>query len=101
MIHSTAIISKSAKIDSSVTIGPYSIIGENVVILENTKLESHVVIKKNTSIGRNNKIYQFASIGEDPQDLKFNNEETTLVIGDNNTYIFSVNANRKVRFWDK
>ena len=86
MIHSTAIISKSAKIDSSVTIGPYSIIGENVVILENTILESHVVIKKNTTIGRNNKIYQFASIGEDPQDLKFNNEETYLFIGDNNVF---------------
>ena len=86
MIHPTAIISKSAKIDSSVTIGPYSIIGENVVILENTILESHVVIKKNTTIGRNNKIYQFASIGEDPQDLKFNNEETTLIIGDNNVF---------------
>ena len=86
MIHPTAIISKSAKIDSSVTVGPYSIIGENVVILENTTLESHVVIKKNTSIGRNNKIYQFASIGEDPQDLKFNNEETNLIIGDNNVF---------------
>ena len=86
MIHPTAIISKSAKIDSSVTIGPYSIIGENVVILENTILESHVVIKKNTSLGRNNKIYQFASIGEDPQDLKFNNEETNLIIGDNNIF---------------
>ena len=86
MIHSTAIISKSAKIDSSVTVGPYSIIGDNVLILENTILESHVVIKKNTTIGRNNKIYQFASIGEDPQDLKFNNEETTLVIGDNNVF---------------
>ena len=86
MIHSTAIISKSAKIDSSVVIGPYSIIGDNVVISENTKLESHVVIKKNTSIGRNNKIHQFASIGEDPQDLKFDNEETSLVIGDNNVF---------------
>ena len=86
MIHSTAIISKSAKIDSSVTVGPYSIIGDNVLILENTILESHVVIKKNTTIGRNNKIYQFASIGEDPQDLNFNNEETTLVIGDNNVF---------------
>ena len=86
MIHPTAIISKSAKIDSSVTVGPYSIIGENVVILENTILESHVVIKKNTTIGRNNKIYQFASIGEDPQDLKFNNEETYLFIGDNNVF---------------
>ena len=86
MIHSTAIISKSAKIDSSVTIGPYSIIGENVVILKNTTLESHVVIKKNTSIGQNNKIYQFASIGEDPQDLKFDDEETNLIIGDNNVF---------------
>jgi len=86
MIHSTAIISKSAEIDTSVVIGPYSIIGDNVNIAANTILEGHVVIKKNTTIGVNNKIYQFASIGEDPQDLKFHDEETVLNIGDNNVF---------------
>ena len=86
MIHPTAIICKSAEIDSSVVIGPYSVIGDNVNIAANTILESHVVVKKNTTIGINNKIYQFASIGEDPQDLKFNDEETILTIGDNNVF---------------
>ncbi len=86
MIHPTAIISKSAEIDMSVTIGPYSVIGDNVNIGANTILESHVVVKKNTTIGLNNKFYQFSSIGEDPQDLKFQGEETTLNIGDNNIF---------------
>ena len=86
MIHPTAIICKSAEIDTSVVIVPYSVSGENVNIAANTILESHVVVKKNTTIGINNKIYQFASIGEDPQDLKFNDEETILTIGDNNVF---------------
>ena len=80
MIHPTAIICKSAEIDTSVVIGPYSVIGENVNIAANTILESHVVVKKNTTIGINNKIYQFASIGEDPQDLKFNDVNSKLLI---------------------
>ena len=86
MIHSTAIISKSAKIDSSVKVGPYSIIDDNVQIAANSIIESHVVIRNHTSIGENNHIYQFASIGEDPQDLKYNGEDTKLVIGDNNIF---------------
>ncbi len=86
MIHSTAIISKSAQIDSSVKIGPYSIINDNVEIAANSIIEPHVVIKNHTSIGRNNHIYQFASIGDDPQDLKYNGEDTKLVIGDNNIF---------------
>ncbi len=83
-IHSTAIIDKSAQIDSSASIGPYCIIGENVVIGADTILNSHVVVGKNTTIGKNNHIYQFASIGETPQDKKFDGEETYLHIGDNN-----------------
>ena len=86
MIHSTAIIAKSAEIDSSVKIGAYSIIDDNVQIAANSIIESHVVIKNYTSIGKNNHIYQFASIGEDPQDLKYNGEQTKLVIGDNNIF---------------
>ena len=86
MIHSTAIISESAKIDSSVKVGPYSIIDDNVEIAANSIIESHVVIKNHTSIGKNNHIYQFASIGEDPQDLKYNGEQTNLTIGDNNIF---------------
>ncbi len=84
MIHKTAIIDNKAKINSNVSIGAYSIIGANVEIGENSIIQSHVGILGNTKIGKNNKIYSFASIGNDPQDLKFNDEQTKLEIGDGN-----------------
>ena len=84
MIHKTAIVDSKAKISSSVNIAPYCVIGPNVEIGENAKIHSHVNISGNTKIGKNNKIYPFASIGNDPQDLKYNGEETKLIIGDNN-----------------
>jgi len=85
VIHKSSIIDTKAKIDSSVKIGPYSVIGPNVEINENTIIHSHVNISGHTKIGKGNKIYPFASIGNDPQDLKYNEEETKLVIGDKNT----------------
>ncbi len=84
MIHNTAIVDSKAKISNSVNIGPYSVIGPNVEIGENVIIHSHVNISGNTKIGNKNKIYPFASIGNDPQDLKYNGEETKLVIGNNN-----------------
>ena len=84
MIHKTAIVDVKAKVSSSVEIGPYCVIGPNVEIGENVKIHSHVNIFGNTLIGKGNKIYPFASIGNDPQDLKYNGEETKLIIGDNN-----------------
>ena len=84
MIHNTAIIDSKAKIHNDVSVGPYSIIGANVEIEENTEIQSHVSILGNTKIGKNNKIYPFASIGNDPQDLKFQGEETKLEIGNDN-----------------
>ena len=84
MIHNTAVINTKAIIAKNVKIGPYCVIGPNVQIDENTIIHSHVSISGNTIIGKNNKIYPFASIGNDPQDLKYNGEETKLVIGDNN-----------------
>ena len=84
MIHKTAIVDSKAKISSSVNIGPYCVIGPNVEINENVKILSHVNISGNTKIGKGNKIYPFASIGNDPQDLKYNGEKTKLIIGDNN-----------------
>ena len=84
MIHQTAIVDSKAKISKNVKIGPYSVIGPNVEIDEETEIQSHVNIKGNTKIGRNNKIYPFSSIGNDPQDLKFQGEETKLEIGHNN-----------------
>jgi len=84
MIHKTAIVDVKAKISASANIGPYCVIGPNVMIGDNVKIHSHVNIAGNTIIGKDNKIYPFASIGNDPQDLKYNGEETKLIIGDNN-----------------
>ena len=85
MIHETAIIDAKAVIANNVQIGPYSIIGAEVEIGAGTVIGPHVVIKGATQIGIDNRIFQFASIGEDPQDLKFHGEKSRLVIGDRNT----------------
>lgn len=85
MIHETAIIDESAVIASEVQIGPYSIIGADVEIKAGTVIGPHVVVKGPTTIGKDNRIFQFASIGEDPQDLKFHGEKSRLDIGDRNT----------------
>lgn len=85
MIHSTAIIHPSAQIDPSVEIGPYAVIGEHVSIAAGTTVGPHSVIEGWTEIGKNNKIFQFASIGAVPQDLKFHGEKSSLRIGDGNT----------------
>ena len=84
MIDKHAIVHPSAKIAADVTIGPGCIIGEHVEIGKNTWVGPHVVIQGPTVIGENNKIYQFASIGNDPQDLTYNEEPTRLEIGHNN-----------------
>jgi len=85
MIHPTAIVADSAVIADDVEIGPYSVIGEDVEIGAGTRIDSHVVVNGPTKIGTDNHIYQFASIGDDPQDKKYANEPTRLTIGDRNT----------------
>ena len=84
-IHPTAIVSGKANIGDDVRIGPYTIIGDNVSIRSGTRIGSHVVINGPTDVGGNNQIYQFASIGDDPQDKKYRGEPTRLTIGDRNT----------------
>ncbi len=84
MIDPKAIIDIKAEIDEDVTIGPFSIIGADVKIGSGSHIGPHVVIKGSTSIGKENRIYQFTSIGEDPQDQKYADEETRLVIGERN-----------------
>ena len=84
MIHKTAIINSKAKISKNVEIGPYTIIGPNVEIEDGVSIQSHVNITGYTKIGKNNKIYPFASIGSDPQDLKYKGEKTKLLIGESN-----------------
>lgn len=84
-IHPTAIIDSKAELDSSVTVGAYTTIGAHVRVDADTRIGSHVVLQGPTTIGKNNQIFQFSSLGEEPQDKKYRNEPTTLEIGDNNT----------------
>ncbi|MFI8617918.1 acyl-ACP--UDP-N-acetylglucosamine O-acyltransferase [Acidovorax sp. NPDC077693] len=84
-IHPTAIIADGARIDPSVTVGPYAVIGPQVVIGPGCTVGAHCVIEGRTTIGKDNRIFQFASLGADPQDKKYKGEDTELVIGDRNT----------------
>lgn len=86
MIHAKAVIDPSAKIAGNVSIGPFSVVGPNVEIGQDTWIGNNVNIRCNTKIGKENKIYSFASIGDDPQDLKYSGEETWLEIGDRNKF---------------
>ncbi len=85
MIHPAAIVDSAARIGANVEIGPYSIIGPDVEIGDDTEIGPHVVIKGHTRIGRENRIFQFCSLGEMPQDKKYSGEPTRLEIGDRNT----------------
>ena len=84
MIDSSAIIDPAATLGENVTVGPWTTIGPDVEIGDNCHIASHVVIKGPSKIGSNNKIYQFATIGDDTPDLKYKGEPTRLIIGDNN-----------------
>lgn len=84
-IHPTAIVDEKAVLGSGTEVGAYSIIGPQVVLGENCWVGNHVNLTGNTDIGKNTKIYHFASIGEVPQDKKYQGEDTRLVIGENNT----------------
>jgi len=94
MIDSRAIIDSTAKIGKDVTIGPFSVIGANVEIGDGSWVGSNAVIKGRTKIGKENKIFQFASIGEDPQDQKYKGEDTGLEIGDRNIFREFTTINR-------
>ncbi|MCP4302112.1 MAG: acyl-ACP--UDP-N-acetylglucosamine O-acyltransferase, partial [Gammaproteobacteria bacterium] len=85
MIHATAIVSDQAVLADDVVVGPYAVIADEVEIGSGTRIDGHVVINGPTKIGENNHVYQFASIGDDPQDKKYGGEPTRLVIGDRNT----------------
>ena len=94
MIHPSAIIDKSAKLDMDVTVGPYSVIGADVEIKSGSAIGSHVLIEGPSLIGKQNKIFSFATIGGDPQDKKYDGEKTYLEIGDNNIFREVVTVNR-------
>ncbi len=84
-IHPTALVDPAAKVDASVEIGAYTVVGPHVQIGAGTRIGPHVVIEGHTTIGRDNHIFQFASIGAAPQDKKYAGEPTQLIIGDGNT----------------
>jgi UDP-N-acetylglucosamine acyltransferase len=94
MIDPRAVISPQAQIGADVQIGPFSIIGADVVIGAGTWIGPHVVINGPTRIGAGNKIFQFASLGDAPQDKKYQGEPTRLEIGDRNVFRESVTVNR-------
>src|SRR6516165_7650443 len=83
-IHPTAIVAPGAMLAQDVVIGPYCIVGENVTLDSGVMLRSHVVVEGRTAIGAGTRIFPFASIGLEPQDLKYNGEESALVIGRDN-----------------
>jgi UDP-N-acetylglucosamine acyltransferase len=84
-IHETAVVDRRAEIDSDVEIGPYSLVGKHVRIGKGCRVKSHVVIEGRTTLGEGNVIFQFATVGSVPQDLKYKGEPSELIIGDRNT----------------
>jgi UDP-N-acetylglucosamine acyltransferase len=94
VIDPRAVVASSARVDDSAQVGAFTIIGDDVEIGRNSRIEPHVVIKGPTSIGADNHIFQFASIGDDPQDKKYKGQRTRLVIGDRNTIRESCTINR-------
>jgi len=94
VIHPQAIVDPGARIADDVTIGPWTVIGPDVEIGPATVIESHVVVKGPTRIGARNRIYQFSSVGEATPDLKYRNEPTRLVIGDENVIRENVTIHR-------
>ena len=85
MIHPTAIVHPGARLASDVAVGPYAVIGDEVEIDAGSSIGAHTVIQGPTRIGRDNRIFQFASLGEIPQDKKYRGERTALEIGNGNT----------------
>ena len=85
-VHPNSFISEKVLLGKNVKIGPFCYLDGNIKIGDNTELKSHVVVSGNTSIGKNNTFYPFSNIGCDPQDLKYEGEESHLIIGNNNIF---------------
>jgi UDP-N-acetylglucosamine acyltransferase len=83
-IHATAIVDPGAELDTDVEVGPYTVIGGGVKIGKGTRIKSHVVIEGRTTLGEANLVFQFATVGSGPQDLKYKGEPSELVIGNHN-----------------
>jgi UDP-N-acetylglucosamine acyltransferase len=93
-IHPSAVVSSNAELADGVEIGPYSTVGDHVAIGRDTAIGAHVVIEGHTRIGERNRIYPFSSIGTPPQDIGYHNEDTRLIMGNDNTVREYVTINR-------
>lgn len=93
-VHQNALIDSGAEIGANVSIGPFSVIGPNVKIGDGTSVASHVVIEGHTTIGENNRIFQYASVGAEPQSATYKGESTEVIIGNNNIIREFVTINR-------
>jgi len=93
-IHPSAVVSSKAELADGVEIGPYSTVGDHVVIGRNTAIGAHVVIEGHTRIGERNRIYPFSCIGTPPQDIGYQNEDTRLIMGNDNVVREYVTINR-------
>lgn len=93
-IHATAIISAKAELASSVSVGPYAIIGDDVTLHEDVEIGAHAVVEGPTVIGRGTRLFPFACLGQIPQDLKFKGERTTLMVGERNVFREFVTVHR-------
>jgi len=94
VVHATAIVSPDAALADGVEVGPYSVIGAGVTVGRGTRIGPHVVIEGETRIGEENRIFQFASVGADPQDKKYRGEASRLEIGDRNVIRECVTVHR-------
>ena len=94
MIHPTAVVSVRAQLGANISIGPYTIIGDDVVLADEVEVGGHVVIEGPSEIGSGTRLYPFSSIGQPPQDLKYQGEPTRLIVGERNTIREYVTMNR-------
>ncbi len=93
-IHPTAIISPSAKVAPDVEIGPGAVIEQDVVVGQGCEIGAYAVLKRFTTLGSRNRVFEYASLGGEPQDVKFRGEPSSLVIGDENLIRESVTMHR-------
>lgn len=93
-IHPTAVVSRKAHLASDVTIGPYAVIEPDVIIGEGCEVAAHAVVKRYTTLGERNRIFEHATLGGEPQDVKFRGEPSRLVIGDDNVIRENVTIHR-------
>jgi UDP-N-acetylglucosamine acyltransferase len=97
VIHPSSVVSPKAQLGADVEIGPFCVVNDNVTIGDRCRLHSHVAVDGHTTIGADNEFYPFAAIGQRSQDLKYQGEPTTLLIGDRNTFRENVTIHRGTR----